>query len=722
MYNYIQKHSFYAIFIYLSICSVVFCNTPPKTFTAVYTDTPPIIDGNEDDICWASASRLTSFTSVVTKSRPIDRTYVKICFDKQNIYILAICEDHDISNLQATTRKYDRYFNDEDHFEFQFDTNHNRRSGYLFYVNALGTRRDGSRNDYVLTDSWDATWRCKTTIKADRWIAEMVIPIDNMHFITEDDQTWGINFHRGFRGKHERSHWNYHPDDSFQPQNYGRVTGLNLKQTKVNLNPSLEYYISSSSDLKESDNHFSSGGDVTLRLNSSFVSTFTLNPDYGQIEADADSISLRDTERLFFEKRPFFKEGAELFTTPINLYYSKRFVDIDVGAKVTGAGKKWHTGVLAVDGEIKRAKSHRDTDLTPGVFTVARTTYDLSDKTMIGALFINTDRENGIRRTLSTDMKHQFNPHTSIALQAVAVANNETYFYETTDHNDKRHHYLRKDEQSESAYNFTINHHQDPFRMGVSIKDYSENFSPDMGYILYNDIRGADAWITKTVYPNDASIEKHIFNYSCEYYENHDHIVTHRRSTESLALHFTNKLDFKVRRSDTYRYGYHNHNNAFEIVYDKDNFWQSTAVEFATGDHYDISYEKYALDKNVKWNKEITTRFGTEFRKENNIDQTEQEVWWYYIANEWFFNNHTSIKLSIDHTNQQRHRYTLLFAWLPIDPFDFYLQLSDVEYDYNDYVLGNDFIHDAINDIPHPLSKNFQGRELTLFAKISKRF
>jgi len=717
-----RKRFLLALIIFISIYSAIFAANPDKTFKAVYTDTPPIIDGNENDKCWQSASVLTSFTSDVTKKRTVDHTTVKLCFDQQNIYCLVVCEDHDISNLQATTRKYDRYFNTEDHFELQFDTNHNRRSGYLYYINPLGTRRDASRNDYVLTDTWDATWACKTTIKEDRWIAEIVIPIDNMHFIAEDNQTWGINFHRGFRGLQERSHWNYHQDDGFKPKNFGRVTGLNLKKTEVNLNPSFEFYVSSTSDLKQTDNHFSSGGDVTMRLGPSFVSTFTLNPDFGQIEADADSISLRDTERLFFEKRPFFKEGAELFATPLNLFYSKRIVDIAGGAKITGAGKKWHAGLLSVDGEIQRAKSHKDTKFTPGVFTVARTTYNLSDDTMIGALFVNTDRENGIRRTISTDMKHQLNQHTSISMQAVAVANTETDFYYTTNFNDKRNHYHKQNDQSESAYIFTLARNQYPYTFSVSVKDLSEDFTPDMGYIAYNNIKGVTGRVTKTGYLFDAPIEKYILKHDWEYYENQDNVVTHRQTRESVSLNFTNKFDIEVIRSDSYRYGYHNHFNLFELRYDQDNFWQNVQVNYETGIYYEINYEKYTINKNIKLNKKLTTRIGSEFRKENNNDQTEQEIWWYWFSNEWFFNNHTSIKFSIDHTNQQRHRYTLLFAWLPIDPFDFYLQISDVEYDENDYILGNDFSIDAINDIPHPLPANFQGHDLSLFAKISKRF
>ena len=281
------------------------------------------------------------------------------------------------------TRKYDRSFRGEDHFEIQFDTNLDKRTGYAYYVSPLGTRQDSSRNDYGITDAWDASWQCKATIHDDYWLAEFMIPIENMHFLAQDKQTWGINFHRGYHGREVRSHWHYSKSDSFEPKNFGILTGLKLKETKVSPSPKLEYYASSRFGIDETDNDFASGGDVTVRLGPQFVSTFTMNPDFGQVEADEDSISLRDTERIFSEKRPFFKEGAELFKTPINLYYSRRITDIAGGAKITGAGKTWHAGLLTIDGEITRPRTEGVTTV-PGVYTIARTTHDLTEDNRAG--------------------------------------------------------------------------------------------------------------------------------------------------------------------------------------------------------------------------------------------------------------------------------------------------------------------------------------------------
>ena len=113
-------------------------------------------------------------------------------------------------------------------------------------------------------------------------------------------------------------------------------------------------YISGSSDMKKSRNQLASGLDASVRLSPGLTSAFTIYPDYGQVDADPDTIELRDTERFLRERRPFFREGSELFETPINIYYSRRFTDIEAGANVTGQGRRWALGLIDVEGEIMR--------------------------------------------------------------------------------------------------------------------------------------------------------------------------------------------------------------------------------------------------------------------------------------------------------------------------------------------------------------------------------
>ena len=116
--------------------------------------------------------------------------------------------------------------------------------------------------------------------------------------------------------------------------------------------PRLRTYASATYDFESDSTEFSTGPDVGMRLNSELTSAFPLNPDFGQVEADPDTIELRETERFLRERRTFFREGSELFDTPVNIYYSRRFEKIDAGGKVTGQGDTWALGLVDVQGDI----------------------------------------------------------------------------------------------------------------------------------------------------------------------------------------------------------------------------------------------------------------------------------------------------------------------------------------------------------------------------------
>lgn len=66
------------------------------------------------------------------------------------------------------------------------------------------------------------------------------------------------------------------------------------------------------------------GTDLRYGIRSNFSLNATLNPDFGQVEADPEVLNLSVFETFFEERRPFFVEGAKIFETPIQLLYSRR--------------------------------------------------------------------------------------------------------------------------------------------------------------------------------------------------------------------------------------------------------------------------------------------------------------------------------------------------------------------------------------------------------------
>ena len=69
------------------------------------------------------------------------------------------------------------------------------------------------------------------------------------------------------------------------------------------------------------------GIDGKLGVSSDFTLDYTINPDFGQVEADPSELNLTEYETFYDEKRPFFLEGNSILdysTGDDLLFYSRR--------------------------------------------------------------------------------------------------------------------------------------------------------------------------------------------------------------------------------------------------------------------------------------------------------------------------------------------------------------------------------------------------------------
>src|SRR2546422_5426349 len=64
---------------------------------------------------------------------------------------------------------------------------------------------------------------------------------------------------------------------------------------------------------------FCRGLDFRYNVASDLALGGTINPDFGQVEADQRVLNLSTFETFFPEKRPFFLEGLDLFKTPLRV-------------------------------------------------------------------------------------------------------------------------------------------------------------------------------------------------------------------------------------------------------------------------------------------------------------------------------------------------------------------------------------------------------------------
>ena len=97
------------------------------------------------------------------------------------------------------------------------------------------------------------------------------------------------------------------------------------------------------------------GADVKMGLGPNLTLEATINPDFGQVEADPAEVNLTAFETRFPERRPFFLEGAPLFNIGHpNFYYSRR-----IGARPVGPAIGDYVDYPDRHHDSRRRQAHR---------------------------------------------------------------------------------------------------------------------------------------------------------------------------------------------------------------------------------------------------------------------------------------------------------------------------------------------------------------------------
>ncbi len=331
-------------FIFLIVCFNLQAQDDPKR---VYTTSrlhgqAPIIDGRLGDPAWDHVPwSQGDFTQVEPdKGKPASvQTKFKILYDAKNLYVIFRCYDPEPSKIVSRMSRRDSF--DGDWVELNIDSYYDKRTAFSFTSSVSGVKGD----EYVSNngDNWDASyepiWYLKTSIDEEGWIAELRIPLSQLRFANKPELTWGINVQRLFFRNQERSQWQYIPPDAGGYVHLmGEINGINgiKPQKQLEIQP---YVVGKAETFeKEEGNPYLTGSsaavdvglDAKIGLTSDITLDLTVNPDFGQVEADPSQVNLTAFELFFREQRPFFTEGNNTLNFPLNdndannLFYSRR--------------------------------------------------------------------------------------------------------------------------------------------------------------------------------------------------------------------------------------------------------------------------------------------------------------------------------------------------------------------------------------------------------------
>ncbi|WP_339720715.1 DUF5916 domain-containing protein [uncultured Paraglaciecola sp.] len=385
------------------------------------------VDGELDDKQWQQAKELALnyVTRPFENTRPPVTTKVKMFENGNTLYVAFIAEDPNIEDINAFYRDRDGIWSD-DLVGIKLDTFNDSRLAYQFFVNPFGIQADSIQNEMTgsESDSWDGIWQSAGKIVAAGYQVEMAIPLRILNFEEGNKhKVWGAELVR-YYPRTDRLRISNMPLDRNNACDLCQMGSIGgFKQAKQGKNlaivPTLVLGKGQSREpedslaWEDSDNK-ELGLDLKWGITPEISFQATLNPDFSQVEADVAQLSINDTFALFFdEKRTFFLENSDYFSSNYNLVYTRNVGAPDYGAKVTGRVDQ-HTFGLFV------ANDESSTFLVPGnlgssiasyeeasLNLALRYRYDLSEQLSIGWTSTLRDAEGYYNHVNGIDAKYQ---------------------------------------------------------------------------------------------------------------------------------------------------------------------------------------------------------------------------------------------------------------------------------------------------------------------------
>ncbi len=410
------------------------------------------LDGIPDETAWEAVAWGDDFMQLQPYEGkvPSVKTGFKILYDDKFLYIGYRCYDPSPDSIVKRMGRRDEF--PGDWVEINIDSYHDSRSAFSFTLSVSGVRNDEfcSNNGNNWDPNWNPIWFAKTHVNGEGWSAEVKIPFSQLRYGNEKDKVWGIQCMRRLFRKEERSIWQYIPQSSgVWVSGFGELHGLKdvPSQKQIEIAP---YVVASTSKYKqEAGNPFATGSDTKLSggvdgkvaVTSDLILDFTVNPDFGQVEADPSQVRIDGFQNFFGERRPFFMESRNIFDYRLTgseaggdydsdlLFYSRRiggsphgypslgnneYADVPQNSSILGAAKfsgktkdGWSIGILESVTQRENAtidnNGERRKELVEPLasYFVGRLQKDINaGNTVIGGIFTGVNRENGLSNEL----------------------------------------------------------------------------------------------------------------------------------------------------------------------------------------------------------------------------------------------------------------------------------------------------------------------------------
>jgi len=576
------------------ICSALYVSAQ-KSIPIFKTNTEIAIDGTIDSVFYSLPDSASDFIQMEPNPGipSVENTVVYVMYDDKSIYIAFKCYQ-DPASIKAKIQTRDNLSKSDDAITFILDTYNDQRTSFGFFVNPLGTQCDFRVLDdgRTINTNWDTEWESAVKTYPWGWYAEFAIPFKSIQFKQKVNE-WGINFGRVIRYNFESSWWSGEVSGDFRISQGGKLTGIDIprEKGKLTLFPygTLRY---EDSDFTDTHGEWKAdaGGDVTYQINSNLTANATINPDFATVEADQEQVNLSRYELSYPEKRLFFQEGNEMFSTRIKTFYSRRIGDINYGAKLTGKVGKYNLNLLNVG-----AEQIPDLEEPQSYYTAFRLKRDILKSSTAGITFADKSWDGGFTRSLSADYTLNLGKTWKLTGQFVGS--------------------VPGDFGSHSAYFLRFARENNIYHYHIRYSNIGEKFQDNVnqtGFIVDDDRHELDSDINYTWW-----MKSSMFKY-IEVNSNYNAFWSHKGVLRSYSFfglsnfYFRNKINFEVFYNNDFKLfekKYYNHKYGVELGYNTDE-WSMAKLNYWGGYNFDRDFHLFKGSTRLKLTEKLALEYS----------------------------------------------------------------------------------------------------------------
>jgi len=455
------------------------------------------IDGRIDEEAWGNAL-VIDVNNEIMPSENIEapvKTQCLVLYGDKNLYVAFKAYDPQPQQIRAHMSDRDTIFKD-DMVGIFIDTFNDQNRAFVFFTNPLGIQMDEilSEGGAYEDDSWDAIWLSAAHIDDKGYEVEMAIPFQALQFPRDtDNQTWGFVPVRIYprSQRHQITNIIHNRGNPCLLCQSHKLTGIEGASPgrNIELDPTLTaFHTDTRKDnpdgpMKKKDARLDAGISGSWGFTSNLTLSATVNPDFSQVEADIAQLDINTQFVLYYpEKRPFFLEGKDFFSTFINAVYTRTLADPSWGVKISGKEGKNALGFFLSRDKITNllfpgAEGSNDTSLNQGAAAgVIRYRRDIGASSTVGILFTAREGKNYFNRLAGVDGLLRIAGSNAIRFQVLGSST----LYPTGTAREFNQKELRM-----TGYAVNLSYRRDTrtYSWNLSYENFSPDFRADLGFI-----------------------------------------------------------------------------------------------------------------------------------------------------------------------------------------------------------------------------------------------